>query len=125
MMNRKSADGSLRGFTHVDHPYALRGDLFLHIIEMGCSDLCLIGVTGPLAGRVVTSNADGFWPSNVSSAQDFLSWYERWLNHMRDGKDNAALGLSSPAIVASARWGPAPQPGPRRRRPVHRPSRTP
>ncbi|MFD9981491.1 SMI1/KNR4 family protein [Streptomyces massasporeus] len=105
-MNRKPADGSPRGFTHVDRPYALQGDLFLHIIEMGCSDLCLIGVTGPLAGRVVTGNADGFWPPNVSSAQDFLSWYERWLNHMREGKDNVALGLSSPAILASPRWGP-------------------
>ncbi|MER5834993.1 SMI1/KNR4 family protein [Streptomyces sp. NPDC002130] len=105
-MNRKAADGSPRGFTHVDHPSALQGDLFLHIIEMGCSDLCLIGVTGPLAGRVLTGNADGFWPPNVFSAQDFLSWYERWLNHMRDGKDNAALGLSSPEIVASPRWGP-------------------
>ncbi|MFJ7334385.1 SMI1/KNR4 family protein [Streptomyces sp. NPDC101116] len=100
-MNRKPVDGSPRGFTHVGHPYAQQGDLFLHIIEMGCSDLCLIGVTGPLAGRVVTGNADGFWSPNVSSARDFLSWYERWLNHMRDGKDNAALGLSSPAIVAS------------------------
>ncbi|MFF4105676.1 SMI1/KNR4 family protein [Streptomyces sp. NPDC001903] len=102
-MNRKPSDGRPRGFTHVSRSDALQGDLFLHVIEMGCSDLCLIGVTGPLAGRVVTGNADGFWPPNVSSAQDFLSWYERWLNHMRDGKDNAALGLSSPAIVASAR----------------------
>ncbi|MGW1362909.1 SMI1/KNR4 family protein [Streptomyces chartreusis] len=105
-MNRKPSDGSPRGFTHVDHPDALQGDLFLHVIEMGCSDLCLIGVTGPLVGRVVTGNADGFWPPNVSSAQDFLSWYERWLNHMRDGKDNAALGLTSPATVASTPWGP-------------------
>ena len=104
-MNRKPADGSPRGFTHVDHPDALQGDLFLHIIEMGCSDLCLIAVTGPLTGRVVTGNADGFWPPNVSSAQDFLRWYERWLNHMRDGKDNRALGLTSPATIATAPWG--------------------
>ncbi|WP_199791470.1 hypothetical protein [Streptomyces sp. 142MFCol3.1] len=105
-MDRKPANGSPRGFTRAERWDALQGDLFLHIIEMGCSDLCLIGVTGPLVGRVVTGNADGFWPPNVSSAPDFLSWYARWLNHMRDGKDNAALGLSSPAIVASAPWGP-------------------
>lgn len=73
---------------------------------MGCTDLCLIGVTGPLAGRMLTGNADGFWPPNVSSAQDFLSWYERWLDHMRDGKDNDALGPTSPATVANAPWGP-------------------
>lgn len=72
---------------------------------MGCSDLCLIAVTGPLAGRVVTGNADGFRPPNVSSARDFLSWYERWLNHMQAGKDNRALGLTSPSTVASAPWG--------------------
>ncbi|NML50272.1 SMI1/KNR4 family protein [Streptomyces sp. R302] len=124
-MNRKPADGSPRGFTHGDHSDALQGDLFLHIIEMGCSDLCLIGVTGPLAGRVVTGNADGFWPPNVSSAQDFLSWYERWLDHMRDGKDNRALGLTSPIIVATASWGPRATASPRCRNPVHRPSRTP
>lgn len=41
---------------------------------------------------MLTGNADGFWPPNVSSAQNFLSWYERWLDHMRDGKDNDALG---------------------------------
>ncbi|MFD8636135.1 SMI1/KNR4 family protein [Streptomyces sp. NPDC059533] len=105
-MNAKPQDGSPRGFTHVFHPSAMRGDRFLHIVEMGCTDLCLIGVTGPLAGRMLTGNADSFWSANVSSARDFLSWYERWLNHMGDGKDNAALGLTSPPIVASARWGP-------------------
>ncbi|MGW1007018.1 hypothetical protein [Streptomyces sp. NPDC002520] len=49
-----------------------------------------------------TGNGDGFWQANVSSAQDFLSWYERRLDHMRDGKDNPALGLTSPSTVASA-----------------------
>ncbi|WP_329375989.1 SMI1/KNR4 family protein [Streptomyces sp. NBC_01351] len=105
-MDRQPPDGTPRGFHHVSHPDALQGDLFLAIIEMGCTDLCLIGVTGPLTGRMLTGNADGFWPPNVSSAPDFLSWYERWLNHMRNGKDNRALGLTSPATVASAPWGP-------------------
>lgn len=105
-MDRQPPDGTPRGFHHVNHPDALQGDRFLHIIEMGCTDLCLIGVTGPLTGRMLTGNANGFWPPNVSSAQDFLSWYERWLDHMRDGKDNDALGLTSPATVASAPWGP-------------------
>ncbi|MGI5447686.1 SMI1/KNR4 family protein [Streptomyces sp. CA-243310] len=36
----------------------------------------------------------------------FHHWYERWLDHMRDGKDNKALGLTSPATVATAPWGP-------------------
>ncbi|MFJ6575628.1 SMI1/KNR4 family protein [Streptomyces sp. NPDC091368] len=105
-MDRRPADGTPRGFHHVDHPDALAGDLFLHVVEMGCSDLCLVGVTGPLTGRVLTGNSNGFWQPNVSSARDFLSWYERWLDHLRDGKDNAALGLTSPATVARASWGP-------------------
>ncbi|MFD9378258.1 SMI1/KNR4 family protein [Streptomyces sp. NPDC059999] len=105
-MDRPSSDGTPRGFHHASHRDALQGDLFLHIVEMGCSDLCLIGVTGPLTGRMLTGNADGFRGANVSSAQDFQSWYERWLNHMRDGRDNGALGLTSPATVATAPWGP-------------------
>jgi hypothetical protein len=105
-MDRQPPDGTPRGFHHVHHPDALQGDRFLHIVEMGCTDLCLIGVTGPLTGRMVTGNADGFRHANVSSARDFLSWYERWLTHMRDGKDNPALGLTSPPTVASATWGP-------------------
>jgi hypothetical protein len=39
----------------VDHPDAPQGDLFL-VIEMGRSDMCLIGVTGPLVGRDVTGS---------------------------------------------------------------------
>ncbi|MFB7342814.1 SMI1/KNR4 family protein [Streptomyces hydrogenans] len=103
-MNRKPADGGPRGFTHVSHPDAQRGDLFLHVVEMGCSDLCLVAVTGPLTGRVLTGNADGFLPPNVSSARDFLGWYERWLDHLADGRDDPALGLSSPATVAREPW---------------------
>ncbi|MFE5590318.1 SMI1/KNR4 family protein [Streptomyces sp. NPDC056549] len=105
-MDRQPSDGTPRGFHHVHHPDALAGDRFLHIVEMGCTDLCLIGVTGPLTGRMVIGNADGFWHPNVSSAHDFLGWYERWLNHMRHGKDNRALGLTSPWTVAHAPGGP-------------------
>lgn len=47
-MDRQPPDGTPRGFHHVDHPDALQGDRFLHIVEMGCTDLCLIGVTGPI-----------------------------------------------------------------------------
>ncbi|MFF7250737.1 hypothetical protein ACFZBU_43555 [Embleya sp. NPDC008237] len=60
----------------------------------------LLGITGPLAGRVVTGNADGCWGPDVSSATDFLAWYERWLDHMLDGRDSRDLGLTSPALRA-------------------------
>ncbi|MFJ9080369.1 hypothetical protein ACIRO3_34815 [Streptomyces sp. NPDC102278] len=55
---------------------------------------------------MVTGNADGFRRPNVSSAHDFLSWYERRINHLGDGKDNKALGLTSPVTAAGAPWGP-------------------
>ncbi|MEU9804104.1 hypothetical protein [Streptomyces sp. NPDC051000] len=57
-------------------------------------------------GRMVTGYADGFRRPNVSSAHDFLSRYERRLNPLGDGKDNKALGLTSPAAVATALCGP-------------------
>lgn len=91
-----AADGP-RGFHRACRP-TRAGDLFLHVIERGCSDLTLIGVTGPLTGRVIIGNADGFWGPNVSSAADFLAWYERWLDQMAAGRDNRALELTSPRL---------------------------
>ncbi|WP_328400203.1 hypothetical protein [Streptomyces sp. NBC_00390] len=87
--------GRPRGFSRAYRP-TRRGDLFLHVVERGCSDLARIGVTGPLTGRMLIGNADGFWGPNVSSAPDFLAWYERWLDHMGAGRDNRALALTSP-----------------------------
>ncbi|MGW1553546.1 SMI1/KNR4 family protein [Streptomyces sp. NPDC002346] len=98
-MDPQEEAGSPRGFSFAGRP-PHRGDLFLHIIEAGCTDLVLLAVAGPLAGRVVTGNSDGFWGPNVSSATDFLAWYERWLDHMLDGRDNRDLELTSPALRA-------------------------
>ncbi|MET9572951.1 SMI1/KNR4 family protein [Streptomyces virginiae] len=88
-----------RGFSRAYRP-TRRGDLFLHVIERGCSDLVLMGITGPLTGRMLIGSADGFWGPNVSSAPDFLAWYERWLDHMAAGQDNRALKLTSPRLRA-------------------------
>ncbi|WP_448316803.1 SMI1/KNR4 family protein [Streptomyces sp. CO7] len=99
VMNPRGEPGAPRGFRGADSR-ARAGDLFLRIIEMGCSDVCVVAVTGPLTGRVLTGNADGFWGPNVSSATDFLDWYERWLNHMAAGRDNRALHLTSPRLRA-------------------------
>ncbi|MFE1292226.1 SMI1/KNR4 family protein [Streptomyces sp. NPDC058751] len=98
-MNPTGADTGSRGFTRT-HRSTRDGHLFLHIIERGCSDLVLIGVTGPLTGRMLIGNADGFRGPNVSSAPDFLAWYERWLDHMATGLDNRALELTSPRLHA-------------------------
>jgi len=96
-MESRGYPGSPRGFVRARRG-AAEGDLFLHIITMGCTDMCLIAVTGPLTGRVLIGNAEGHWGPNVSSAPDFLAWYERWLDHMNAGKDNRALELTSPPL---------------------------
>ncbi|MFB6822872.1 SMI1/KNR4 family protein [Streptomyces virginiae] len=88
-----------RGFTRARRP-TRDGHLFLSVIECGCSDLALVVVTGPLTGRVLIGNTDGFWGPNVSSAPDFLAWYERWLDHMAAGRDNRVLSLTSPRLHA-------------------------
>ncbi|MFI1155014.1 hypothetical protein, partial [Streptomyces sp. NPDC020817] len=98
-MNPGTANTGSRGFSRAYRP-TRDGHLFLHVIERGCSDLVAIGVTGPLTGRMLIGNADGFWGPNVSSASDFLAWYERWLDHMAAGLDNRALELTSPRLHA-------------------------
>ncbi len=99
VMDPRGEPGKPRGFSNA-RPVENERDLFLHIIEMGCTDVCVLAVTGPLAGRVLMGNSDGYWGPNVSSAADFLDWYERWLNHMSAGRDNRALELTSPRLRA-------------------------
>ncbi|MFD7917206.1 SMI1/KNR4 family protein [Streptomyces sp. NPDC059752] len=99
VMNPRGEPGAPRGFSGTGSGTHER-DLFLHIIEMGCTDVCVIAVTGPLTGRVLIGNGDGYWGPNVSSATDFLDWYERWLKHMSAGRDNRALELTSPRLRA-------------------------
>ncbi|MFE9122309.1 SMI1/KNR4 family protein [Streptomyces sp. NPDC007172] len=100
VMNPRGEPEAARGFDGIaSGSHEL--DLFLHIIEMGCTDVCVIAVTGPLAGRVLIGNSDGYWGPNVSSATDFLDWYERWLDDMSAGRDNRALELTSPRLRAS------------------------
>lgn len=96
-MNPQGEPDMPRGFTGVE-PHHPDGDLFLDIILAGCTDVVLLGITGPLTGRVLTGNSDGFWGPNVSSATDFLAWYERWLDQMAAGQDNRALELTSPGV---------------------------
>jgi hypothetical protein len=106
-MNPRKPAGGPRGFNPARN--SDEGDLFPRIIEMGCTDMCLLAITGPLTGRVLTGNAEGSRGPDVSSAADFLSWYERWLDHVYAGKDNRALELTSPQlqVVREYRMAPA------------------
>ena len=96
VMQPSSGPGVPRGFDGADP--SEEGDLFLHIVETGCTDVRVLALTGPLTGRVVIGNGDGYWGPDVSSAGDFLAWYGRWLDHMTGGLDNRALELTSPQL---------------------------
>ncbi|MFI1172843.1 SMI1/KNR4 family protein [Streptomyces melanogenes] len=94
-MDPEPAASAPRGFTPLEQRQH-HDDLFLHIIEAGCSDLVLLGITGPLSGRILTGNSDGFWGPDLSPAADFIAWYELWLDDMAAGRNNRALELSAP-----------------------------
>ncbi|AYG85255.1 hypothetical protein DWB77_07472 [Streptomyces hundungensis] len=69
VMDPRGEPGKPRGFSNA-RPAENERDLFLHIIEMGCTDVCVLAVTGPLTGRVLMGNSDGYWGPNVSSVTD-------------------------------------------------------
>lgn len=103
-MNPPGSSPKGRGFTPAGTGRR-PGEPFLHIIEAGCSDLVVIGMTGPLTGRVITGNGDGFWGPDVSPAPDFLGWYERWLDAIEAQLDDRQLHLTSPDIArAGGQW---------------------
>ncbi|MFD5971480.1 SMI1/KNR4 family protein, partial [Streptomyces sp. NPDC060311] len=52
VMNPCEELGAPRGFDDAE-PGGHKRDLFLHVIEMGCADVCVIAVTGPVTGRVL------------------------------------------------------------------------
>jgi len=87
-----------RSFTPAD-ALLHSGDLFLNIIEAGCLDLVLLGVTGTLTNRIVTGNADGFWGPELSPMPDFLAWYEQWLDAIAAQRDDRKIHLTSPGIA--------------------------
>lgn len=97
-MNPRGDGTPGRGFTPAD-ALLHSGDVFLNIIEAGCSDLVLLGLTGPLANRIITGNVDGFWGPELSPAPDFLAWYEHWLDAIAAQRDDRKLHLTSPGIA--------------------------
>jgi hypothetical protein len=103
-MNPRGDQPAGRGFTAAGAVHR-SGDLFLHIIEAGCSDLVLMGVTGPLAGQIVIGNGEGFWGPDLSQAPDFLAWYERWLDAVAAQRDDRKPHLTSPGIAKVNRIG--------------------
>ncbi|MEH0936058.1 SMI1/KNR4 family protein [Micromonospora psammae] len=63
-----------------DEPYS--GTLALS--DQGCGYLSLLVVSGPARGRVI-DNCESKAGPIFTGDQDFLSWYERWLDAVRAG----------------------------------------
>jgi hypothetical protein len=63
----------------------------LSVGSQGCGYQMLLIVSGPCRGRVAYVDADG-QPPYVVPDDDFLSWYERWLDEALAGRAKAWFG---------------------------------
>jgi hypothetical protein len=80
----------------------------LSVGTQGCTYCMQLIVTGPWRGRVAYVDVGGA-PPFVVRDEDFLSWYERWLDELLNGYDTGWFGFSPPggegellAILGSA-----------------------
>jgi HEAT repeat protein len=70
------------------------------IVDQGCTYYVALAINGPHAGRVLYVNLDGgvpYFPEN----EDFLSWYERWLDELRWGHVHFWFGTGMPGDEAT------------------------
>jgi HEAT repeat protein len=74
---------------------ALRGTLSLN--TQGCSYYSQLVVTGPARGRVVYIDLDGGRPY-FPEHDDFLGWYERWLDELLAGCTIHWFGMGMPGF---------------------------
>jgi HEAT repeat protein len=64
----------------------------LSLGSQGCTYAMQLIVSGPYRGRVLYADADGLRPLYVVRDEDFLSWYERWLDELLTGVDSSWFG---------------------------------
>lgn len=62
----------------------------------GCTSYTLLVVSGPGRGRLVNVDLNGVPPPYVVEDEDFLSWYERWLDELVAGYDVTWFGDKIP-----------------------------
>jgi HEAT repeat protein len=72
----------------------------LSIGSQGCTYAMQLIVSGPCRGRVAYVDADGQAPF-VTRDDDFLSWYERWLDELLNGYETSGFGCSPPGGEAA------------------------
>jgi hypothetical protein len=82
------------------------------IVDQGCTYYAALVVSGPHRGRVMHVDVNGSVPYFVEN-EDFLSWYERWLDELLWGHEHFWFGTGMPgneaALVEAARTASSPR----------------
>lgn len=82
------------------------------IADQGCTYYAALVVTGPQRGRIMYLDVEGGVPYFVEN-EDFLSWYERWLDELLWGHEHTWFGMGMPgneaALVEAARTASSPR----------------
>ncbi|MEO3771220.1 HEAT repeat domain-containing protein [Micromonospora sp. B9E7] len=81
-----------------DRPDPQQGTLA--IVHHGCTSYTLLVVSGPGWGRLVNVDLNGAPAPYVLEDEDFLSWYERWLDELVAGYDVTWFGEKIPGDEA-------------------------
>jgi hypothetical protein len=77
-----------------DRPDPLQGTLA--VVHHGCTSYTQLVVSGPGRGRLVNVDLNGVPAPSVLEDEDFLSWYERWLDELLAGYDVTWFGEKIP-----------------------------
>lgn len=77
-----------------DCPDPLQGTLA--VVHHGCTSYTQLVVSGPGRGRLVNVDLNGVPAPYVLEDEDFLSWYERWLDELLAGYDVTWFGEKIP-----------------------------
>lgn len=96
-----------------DRPDPLQGTLA--VVHHGCTSYTQLVVSGPGHGRLVNVDLNGVPAPYVLEDEDFLSWYERWLNELLAGYDVTWFGEKIPGDETGLLGILADDPSPHRR----------
>src|SRR6185437_3308140 len=84
----------------------------LRLAGHGCSLVTQLVVTGPARGRLFNVDYEGPVGPYVVEDNDFLAWYERWLDEAVAGYDVGWFGerlpLEEPGLIAALARDPSP-----------------
>jgi hypothetical protein len=96
-----------------DRPDPLQGTLA--VVHHGCTSYTHLVVSGPGRGRLVNVDLNGVPAPYVLEDEDFLSWYERWLDELLAGYSVTWFGAKLPGDEAKLLGILATDPSPHRR----------